>query len=418
VKELPESVQEQLRHPPKDTTKLEQWIHEMAAGLILYLPPEEAILMLGQALWRQPEHHEEIQRAIRSAIRSPDPPMDAGGSAKNAASVESNGNYQPKSIPESILQRLKSCPQSGSGERRVHHWFLAMANALRHYVTAVEAAQLIADNASRAPKPGEIEDAIKKAYGEIIHSGDFTVIEKPTWPEPDLQLTDHCVINGIGLVDLWDESHLRWNSDEFQAEEGIDIVFPANLLLSCGITQEDFATRCRENWRGHLHRYAFIVPSPMTAVRGKTTSGKLSEHTKEATGPRTYLVIEFDFEEFKKDGLTETIWAPWVRKWRAFGISTLDACAALLWHLAQYERLVMVVHSGGKSLHGWFLALGRPENELLDFMRVAVRYGADKALWNNPGQFVRLPGGRRENGAFQSIYYINPQNAVVNRTPP
>jgi len=290
-----------------------------------------------------------------------------------------------------------------------------MANALRHYLNAREAAQIVADNASRTPKPGEIEDAVRKAYGEIIESGDFTMTEKPTWPAPDLQLTDHLVSTGIGSVDLWEASPLRFNEDQSHVEDAIDIVYPANLLLCCGLSQDAFATRCRENWRGHLHKYAFIVPNPMTAIRGMTKKHTESEHSQQATGPRVYLVIEFDFKEFDKQD-NDTIWTPLVRKWRASGISQLDACAALLWHLAQYERLVMVVYSAGISLHGWFLALGRPKGELLDFMRVAVRVGADSVHWTNRSQFARMPDGTRNNGARQTTFYLNPSHAVVRRT--
>ena len=46
-----------------------------------------------------------------------------------------------------------------------------------------------------------------------------------------------------------------------------------------------------------------IVPSPMTAPMGRKKSGGLSAHTLDNTGPRKFLVVEFDFKEKGKDEL-------------------------------------------------------------------------------------------------------------------
>jgi hypothetical protein len=88
---------------------------------------------------------------------------------------------------------------------------------------------------------------------------------------------------------------------------------------------------------------------------------KESEHTKEATARRVYLTTEFDFSVKARDEEKDSAWAPLVREWIAAGISVADACSALLWHLASWLPLVVVVHSGGKSLHGWFYVLNLTE---------------------------------------------------------
>jgi hypothetical protein len=92
VKELPESLLEQLRHPPVDAVKLSQWIAGMTAELMLHLPPEEIVVLLQQTLWTRPECHEEIRNAIRRSIQSnpPDPPAAASGSAKAARTPQTN----------------------------------------------------------------------------------------------------------------------------------------------------------------------------------------------------------------------------------------------------------------------------------------------------------------------------------------
>jgi hypothetical protein len=166
-------------------------------------------------------------------------------------------------------------------------------------------------------------------------------------------------------------------------------LFPGNPLLCCGKhINRDFGTGTREEWRGQLLVQQFIVPSPMTAEEGLKKDGGPSLRCLANTGPRRYLVIESDH-------------------------GTVDTHAAVLWHLARLAPLVMVVHSGGKSLHGWFACQGSSEALQRRFMRYAVMLGADPATWTRC-QFVRMPDGlRRRPSAFgvrQSVFYFNPNN--------
>ena len=128
----------------------------------------------------------------------------------------------------------------------------------------------------------------------------------------------------------------------------------------------------------------FIVPSAMSAETGLTQEGKESARCLVNTGPRRYLVIEQD-------------------------IGTRDEQVAILAHLATLGPLVMVVDSGGKSIHGWFACQGRTDEQLRAFMKHAVSLGADPATWTRC-QFVRMPGGQREGdgGGPQKVLFFNP----------
>jgi hypothetical protein len=183
-------------------------------------------------------------------------------------------------------------------------------------------------------------------------------------------------------VDLWEASPIRIEDDTSRAEEIVDALFPGNPLLCVGASSSVFKTRTREELRGELAGLALIVPSPMIARTGTTQDGKESEHSLDNTGPRRFLVIE-------QDG------------------GTVDEQAAILLHLAERAPLVLALHSGGKSIHGWFTAAGQGEDRLRAFMRYAVSLGADPALWTR-SQFARLPDGTRENGKRQPIYFFNP----------
>jgi hypothetical protein len=175
--------------------------------------------------------------------------------------------------------------------------------------------------------------------------------------------------------------------DQSHTEEIIDQLFPGSPLLCCGKSNANFDTCPRESRRGQLSSLALVVPSPMSATTGTTKDGRTSKHTLDNTGPRRFLIVEFD-------------------------TGTADEHAALLLHLAGYAPLVLAVHSGGKSLHGWFYCAGQPEDKLLRFMRYAVSLGGDPATWGR-SQFVRMPDGTRDNGNRQTVFYYNPQPLEV-----
>src|SRR6516165_2684171 len=128
-------------------------------------------------------------------------------------------------------------------------------------------------------------------------------------------------------------------------------------------------------------------PNAMTARRGRTQADKISAHALSITGARQSLVIEQDN-------------------------GSIDDQAAILLHLAECAPLALAVHSGHKSVHGWFSCRGASEQTLRDFMRYAVLLGADKQMWCR-SQFARMPDGLRENGERQAIFFFNP--AVVTR---
>jgi hypothetical protein len=119
----------------------------------------------------------------------------------------------------------------------------------------------------------------------------------------------------------------------------------------------------------------------MTAIVGLTKGGKQSKHSLSNTGPRRFLVCEFDS-------------------------GSPDDQASLLIHLGEFAPLVCIVHSGGKSLHGWFFVQDQPEDRILNFFRYAVSVGADPATWTR-SQFCRMPDGLREDGNRQCVFFLN-----------
>ena len=312
-------------------------------------------------------------------------------------------------LPSHVQRLLASCPQSGAG---VHQWLFRCALALHRYVPEPKIAELLETASAccgRALEPHEIPDAIRNSRAYVNaptgQQGANKTLQR--WPVPNVEQIEAVVRNGVHLVDLWERSPVRLD-ERSTAEELIDQLFPGNPLLCCGWTNKQFGTGTREEWRGQLNALQFIVPNPMIAEQGRRKSdGTLSPRTLENTGPRQYLVIECDFNPI---GVTPV--ALLTRTLSEAGITVADMCAAVLWRLSELAPLAMVVHSGGKSLHGWFPCTGQPEDRLRKFMRYAVSLGADNATWTRC-QLVRMPEGlRQRDGApaiRQQVYYFNPE---------
>lgn len=285
-------------------------------------------------------------------------------------------------LPLGVQQFLTTCPKAGDG---VNLWIFRAALWLhRAQVPESEMPALIlaaTKSCGRMVTNQEIKRAILNS-GTSLRKGVPAERRRPNWPRPNAEQIEAVVRDGARLEELKRQSPRKWGDSKPHTEEIIDVLFPGNPLLCVARSKYAFNTMPREMWRGRLAGREFIVPSPMSRVYGITRAGKQSKHALNNTGPRRFLVVEFDQGAF-------------------------DQHAAILLHLAGFASLVMVVHSGSKSLHGWFYVDGWTEMRTEKFFRYAVSLGADPQLWIR-SQFVRLPDGRRENGKRQETVYFNP----------
>jgi hypothetical protein len=285
-------------------------------------------------------------------------------------------------LPQFVRDLLASPPQRGGG---LNNWFYRVARVLHPYRDSADIIQLLrAATAGEPVKHGEIERAVERSATTAWKAGQvqLNTAQALAWPRVNAEQREAVIASGAGLVDLWEISPVRLEDNEPHTEEIIDALFPGDPLLCAGRSNSEFATRSRSEWRGKLAGLQLIVPSPMTARTGLTQEGKESSHALSNTGPRRFLVIEQD-------------------------IGTIDEQSAILFHLAQIGPMAVAVHSGSKSIHGWFYCVGRAEDKLHDFMRYAVSLGADPATWTR-SQFVRMPDGTRENGERQTVYFFKP----------
>jgi len=234
-----------------------------------------------------------------------------------------------QTLPQFVRDLLASPPRRGGG---LNNWFYRIARILHPYRDSAEIINLLlAATAGEPVKHGEIERAVERSKATAWRPGQppCARTQISPWPKLNQEQRDAIIRDGGALVDLWENSPVRFDDNKPRTEGLIDALFPGNPLLCCGKSNSKFDTKTRSGWRGKLSALQLIVPSPMTARTGLTKDNppKESAHALSITGPRRFLVIEFDH-------------------------GGVDEHAALLLHLAARAPLAIVVHSGNKSLHG------------------------------------------------------------------
>jgi len=317
----------------------------------------------------------------------------------------------PKALPTWLVEKLNSIPEAGTG---IHAWLYATARQLHAHMTPEEAVlrlRIASMRATRRVTDREIADAVRNsretawkpreedddAEGEPATAGHAPAI--PTaqpvverWPGMSLLARECALKDGCreiaGQADLWESSPVR--PDGMDADAFLDALFPGDPWLCLAQGHPGKAkTRRRHEWEFVASDHTLIVPSPMTKALGARKDGRPSVRCLGNTGPRRFLVVEFD----DHDGQ--------------------DVHATLLWHLhrgslvAGGPRLALAVHSGGKSLHGWFRVDGQDEAELRSWFSYSVLLGGDPHTFTRC-QFVRLPAGQRESGEPQIVLYFDP----------
>ena len=237
----------------------------------------------------------------------------------------------------------------------------------------------------RPLKQREVTRAIEKAYSTTLApSLSYTPAPKPKWePAKTRQSRYRNTPRKLAEVDLWEASPDRVDNGLTQGMV-LDWLFPDPDKLVCvGKSAYEFHT-ARLNQFKDLSKCQFIVPCYMTKREGLTQEGRPSMHCLDNCGPRRYCVVDLDEP-------------------------SSDQHPAIIWQLKRAFDLVMVLTSGGKSLHAWFNV---PEEEEEDFWGAAVPLGADPALMRNRSSFVRLPMGTRDNGAKQRVIYFDKGRAA------
>lgn len=268
-------------------------------------------------------------------------------------------------------------------------------------VSVGEAEQMIMGlqgSARRPLKYSEVRRAVEKAYNTTLDTAPIARVKKDKWEPIRTRRTNYRKDSKyFDRYQLWEMS--PWRIDEGVTQRMIlDLLFPdPNGLVCVGKSAFEFHTARLAQFKD-LTQCQFIVPCYMSKKTGLTQDGKPSMHCLDNCGPRRFCVCDFDEPRSEEH-------------------------PSIIWHLAKLADLVMVLSSGGKSLHAWFMM---PEEREADFWPAAIKSGADPALMRNRSSFVRIPFGTRDNGNIQTVVYFDPSKikepqigtcATVQQTP-
>ena len=316
---------------------------------------------------------------------------------------------KPISLSDSLLQlahaQVRQLPESIEGEGGRCKLWRAARTVCELGLEAEIGFEILEKEFNPRCKPPWSERELWLALRDAYAIGEVRTASEPSFPVLDPTLRDSVCKSIVTEEEL--SSLAPPPTEERDPDFYLESLFgEGNPLLCLAKTMSVAETKRRKDWLENLDGIQFIVPSPMSARTGFCkNSEREGPRTLDNTGPRKYLVVEFDLVEKDKEG-KDTKDALFIRSMMELGCSIRDISATLLAHLATRGPLVMVVSSGGKSLHGWFRVGDKADCQIRPFFEYACRLGADRRLWT-ACQLVRLPDGIRDNGAPQNVIFFN-----------
>lgn len=278
---------------------------------------------------------------------------------------------------------LQAMPGSGG----THHWLPQVAGGLRHLLSADQCFRFLRRCCDefvvhRAVPDDEIEDAVEFAYaGRAVARLNFG--RQPVdWPKPNPALIAKVLAE---VPPCFDADH----DTGLSPTDVLPRLFRPGDLVCSGRNKERAMIRPLEETIADAAWLQFIGVNPMRDLAAINFRGKPSVRCQNNTGLRRYLVVESDDRSLSK-----------------------PQQARLLTQLARFVPLVLVVDSGGSSLHGWFRVDRLNTRDQVRFFCVACLLGADPSRWDICG-WLRMPGGLRVvegvPAVRQRILHFNPE---------
>jgi hypothetical protein len=262
-------------------------------------------------------------------------------------------------------ERLRAMP----GEGGTHRWLAQVSSGVRHLLTADTCFKFLRRCCDEAVAHRTVPDAEIAAAVDFAYSGQQAAKanfgRSPVdWPKPNPGLIARVFAETAPAFDADADTDLG------QADV-LPYLFRPGELVCSGRTNDRASVRSLEETIADAAWLQFIVVNPMRGKEAVNYGGNRSVRCQNNTGIRRYLVAEFDDRTLSK-----------------------SQQAQLIGRLAAFAPLVMVVDSGGQSLHAWFRVDHMPARDQVRFFYVACLLGADPSRWDICG-WLRMPGGLR-----------------------
>ena len=283
------------------------------------------------------------------------------------------------------LERLAIAPEVGG----THRWFAQVASGVCHVLTPDQCAAFLrrccdVHVSHRSIPDREIAGAVELAYSDAAAGSRCLGADYGRkgieWPAVDPAAVARALAVVAPGFDVETSSGLR-------PADVLPLLFRPGELVCTGADSERAVVRPVEAVVADADTLQFICVNPMRGLSAVNFSGRASPRCQNNIALRRYLVAEFDDATLGKPGQ-----------------------ARLVTSLAVGVPVVMVVDSGGKSLHAWFYVEGMTRQDQARFFASACLLGADPTRWDSCG-WLRMPGGTRvrTNGSLarQRVLYFN-----------
>lgn len=262
------------------------------------------------------------------------------------------------------LERLRSGPEPGP----THKWIAQVACGLRHVLDPDHCFAFLRECCDhhvthREVPDDEIEAAVDFAFGD--DSGPRSGRQTFDWPSADPSLIARVVAETSARFDV---EHELGSS----AADILPTLFAPGELVCVGPNSRRALVRPLEDSLRDAHLQQFIVLNPMRGREAINNRGRPSVRCQNNVRLRRYLVAEFD--DLEQPKIHQARFATW---------------------LERFAPLVLVVDSGGKSLHAWYRVDHLCRRDQARFFATACLLGADDSRWDICG-WLRMPGGLRQ----------------------
>lgn len=275
---------------------------------------------------------------------------------------------------------LKTYPKRGSG---LHQHVMSVA--CLGVLAEIPSRQIIQDMEASfiGIKPNEAFDAVKKAS-----TSEFT--PQPPMPKPErkpITLDQFIGDNVTDEYELLESSTVYLGNPDNDARLLLETLYKPDEYLFIGDIYDVKVLQVKDWLKTDLN-YPHIIPNPMTGGFGVTGTGKESRRCEATVEDARYAVCEMDSIPLEKQV------AFWLE------------CIRLKMPVAA------VIHSGGKSLHGWMKVdcgkdLEKWEKDVKGWLfgEFGIKYGFDSAC-SNRARLSRLPSFKRDGKGQQRLLYL------------
>ena len=275
-------------------------------------------------------------------------------------------------LSQKTMNRLRNGPKQGG----THNWLAVVAGGLKKLLPRNQSIAYLRRCCDEFVRHRQVPDreicnAVEFAYGDYGGSPNFGQ-KALNWPKPDSSFLGKIIHETKPCFDAGSDTGL-------EAQQVLPKLYGKDELICMGLDESRPLIGPLLQILGDAQSQQFIVVNPMKGDFGVNRRGMPSQRCQNNTGPRRYIVAEFDDPNLSKNNQ-----------------------AAVATMLRKVAPLVLAVDSGGKSIHAWYRVSHLGAKDQARFFAFACLLGADPTRWD-PCGWLRMPGGLRCSKGVRSI---------------